>query len=68
MAYIQLTDDLRAEMYEYLFALRDSGATNMWSGATYLQHAFNVERLTATRVMLDWMELCKAAHTALEDA
>ena len=43
------------EIFEYLVALRDSGETNMWGAAPYLQAAFDLTRHEARDVLLAWM-------------
>jgi hypothetical protein len=35
------------EHYDYLIALRDSGVTNMWGAAPYLQEYFGLDRKEA---------------------
>lgn len=42
--------------FEYLDGLRDSGVTNMFGAAPYLQDAFGLNRHEAKAILLEWME------------
>jgi hypothetical protein len=44
------------EYFEYLKVLRDSGVTNMFGAAPYLQNRFALDRDTARHVLLEWMK------------
>ena len=44
------------EHLEYLDRLRDSGVTNMFGAGRYLQAKFDMDRSTARKVPLYWME------------
>ena len=44
------------EHLEYLDGLRDSGVTNMFGAGRYLQAEFGMDRDTARKVLLYWME------------
>ena len=41
--------------YEYLDNLRESGITNMWGSATYLEEEFNLEYADAKQIVINWM-------------
>ena len=43
------------EYYEYLEDLRQSGATNMFGAAPYLQEDFGLDRREAKNILLSWM-------------
>ena len=45
--------------FAYLNALRESGITNMFGAAPYLQDAFNLSRAEARDILLKWMESFK---------
>ena len=45
--------------FAYLNALRESGITNMYGAAPYLQEAFNLSRVEARDIVLKWMESFK---------
>lgn len=52
---LQLKDDY-AEVFEYLNALRDSGATNMFGAGAYLERDLGLERHEARQYLTDWMK------------
>ena len=43
------------EYYEYLEDLRQSGITNMFGAAPYLQEDFGLDRREARKVLSSWM-------------
>ena len=46
-----------SEQYtEFLDELRDSGVTNMFGAAPYLQEAFGLDKIEARMILIDWME------------
>jgi hypothetical protein len=47
---------LTEEHKEYLIALRDSGATNMWGASPYLEREFGLSRNDAKDVLLEWIK------------
>ncbi|HET6495147.1 MAG TPA: hypothetical protein VFH61_07270 [Thermoleophilia bacterium] len=51
-----ITDAERAEYYEYLVRLRDSGVTNMWGAAPYLAREHGLSEKLAGQVLVDWIE------------
>lgn len=50
-----ITDEQRAEYFEYLNNLRESGVTNMYNGGLYLEAEFGLDRREAKAVLLAWM-------------
>jgi hypothetical protein len=44
------------EYFDYLVALRDSGVTNMWGAAPYLEHQFGLSRQDAKDILIAWIE------------
>jgi len=42
--------------YIYLDHLRESGVTNMFGAAPYIQSAFNLSKKEARDILADWME------------
>lgn len=44
------------EYFNYLEILRDSGVTNMFGAAPYLQEQFKLDRKTARDVLIAWMK------------
>jgi hypothetical protein len=47
------------EHSEFLKALRDSGVTNMFGAAPYIQEQFGVSRQEARQILVEWMESFK---------
>jgi len=45
-----------AMYYDYLDALRESGATNMFGARPYLQKEFGLEKELAGKILADWMQ------------
>jgi hypothetical protein len=43
----------------YLEALRDSGETNMWGAAPYIQSAFRVSHADSKKILVEWIESFK---------
>ena len=41
--------------FVYLESLRDSGVTNMFGAAPFLQHQFGLSKQEAKEVLLEWM-------------
>jgi len=46
----------RLEQYKYLVGLRDSGVTNMFGAAPYLEAAYDVGRDEAGKILGAWMQ------------
>tara|TARA_R110001592_G_scaffold51598_2_gene158537 strand:+ start:82 stop:279 length:198 start_codon:yes stop_codon:yes gene_type:complete len=44
------------EHYAYLFELQESGATNMYGASPYLVARCGLDRRTAQKVLISWME------------
>jgi len=49
-------DDQTQEYFEFLDNLRDSGETNMFGAAPYLQEEFGLDRHEARDILKQWME------------
>jgi hypothetical protein len=45
-----------SEYYSYLDRLRESGVTNMFGAAPYLQQEFGLDKRTAREILTSWME------------
>jgi len=50
------------EELEYLDDLRESGVTNMYGAAPYLQSAFALDKYEARAVLKDWMATFSERH------
>lgn len=46
----------KEEVFEFLDNLRESGVTNMFGAAPYLEEAFNLPRKEARAILIEWME------------
>ena len=44
------------EYFDYLVKLRDSGVTNMWGAAPYLEQEFGLSRQEANDILIAWIE------------
>ena len=44
---------------DYLIALRNSGVTNMWGAAPYLQAHFGLSRKESEAILVEWIESFK---------
>ena len=50
----------------YLNRLRESGATNMFGAAPYLEMEFDLERREAKQVLMNWMQWVEENPSNLE--
>jgi len=48
--------------YNFLDELRESGITNMFGAAPYIQDAFNLSKKEARDILTDWMETFSDRH------
>ena len=53
---------LQEQVNDYLDALRDSGATNMFGAAPYLVEEFGVNRHEAKNLLFTWMKTFEERH------
>jgi hypothetical protein len=54
--------NMQEEVNDYLDALRDSGATNMFGAAPYIVEEFGVSRNEAKTLLLNWMQTFEERH------
>jgi len=47
------------EHSDYLIALRDSGVTNMWGAAPYLEAHFSITSKEANAILIEWIKSFK---------
>lgn len=47
---------MTAEHSDFLMDLRESGETNMFGAAPYLQEEFGLSRSEARAILIEWME------------
>ncbi len=45
-----------AEYYVFLDALRESGVTNMYGAAPYLEEEFDIDHKESKKALLSWMK------------
>lgn len=50
------------EHLKYLDVLRDTGVTNMWGAAPYLEATFNLSNADAKKILVHWMETFGERH------
>ena len=50
-----MNEEFKQEVFDYLVELRNSGVTNMFGAAPYLQQAFGLTRHEARKVLGEWM-------------
>jgi hypothetical protein len=50
------TTPIEKEAMQYLNRLRDSGVTNMFGAAPYVQEEFGLDRAEARRILTLWMD------------
>lgn len=55
-----LLSDKHQEWFSYLDELRDSGVTNMFGAAPYLDRAFGMGIVDARQILTDWMAIFSA--------
>lgn len=55
MAYVKAETEREQDYFDFLEELRQSGKTNMFGAAPYLQKAFKLNREKAKEVLLAWM-------------
>ena len=51
-----MNEGVEKEMFIYLDELRDSGVTNMFGAAPYLQREFDLEKREAREILAKWMQ------------
>lgn len=51
------------EVFEFLDELRNTGRTNMFGAAPYIQEAFQVDRKVARELLKEWMVTFAERHS-----
>jgi hypothetical protein len=54
-----MTETITQEHYDYLDLLRESGVTNMFGAAPYLQEAFDLTKQESIQILGNWMKQFK---------
>lgn len=57
---IQMAETIYGEMltqehHDYLIWLRDTGETNMWGAAPYIEREFGVTHKEAGKILVEWI-------------
>tara|TARA_R100000664_G_scaffold13144_1_gene21105 strand:- start:5499 stop:5714 length:216 start_codon:yes stop_codon:yes gene_type:complete len=52
---IEEENRIKNEVFLYLEELRESGETNMFGAAAYIQNEFNLDKKTSIKYLSDWM-------------
>lgn len=55
-------EGMTEDHFIYLDDLRESGRTNMWGAAQYLEDEMDVPRMDAKKYLTHWMETFEARH------
>lgn len=53
---MNVSEEHKKVMFDYLAELRDSGVTNMFGAGPYLESAFGLDRYEARDILLEWMQ------------
>ena len=61
-----MADDNKDTMFTYLERLRQSGATNMFGAAPYLQREFDISLAEPDQVLANWMNSKAVSYTHLK--
>jgi hypothetical protein len=60
---IDMNEHQRQEFFEFLDELRESGVTNMYGAAPYLQKEFGIQnKIDAYRILEAWMDSYADRH------
>lgn len=54
----------KTEYFEYLDALRETGAVNMFGAGTYLRDEFGLNRKESRDIIIEWMQTYSERHPA----
>ena len=57
-----MTEDVNEKYYQYLDALRESGAINILGAGAYLERNFRLNKTTARAILMKWMETYSERH------
>jgi hypothetical protein len=59
---IELTEELKEQVFGFLDAFRLTGHINMFGSGPLVQEAFDVDRHQAKALVLEWMETFATRH------
>jgi len=66
MSYIKADNAKEQKRFDFLEDLRQSGETNMYGAAPYLQAAFGMEKNESRECLIKWMKLHSEPTRRLE--
>lgn len=50
-----MNDTMKEEMFNFLDAVRESGAVNMFEGGRLIQEQYGLKRYEARDIVMEWM-------------
>jgi len=59
---IELTEELKEQVFGFLDAFRETGHINMFGSGPLVQEAYGVDRHQAKELVLEWMETFATRH------
>jgi len=54
-------DEMKADVFEYLEELRESGEINMFGAVSYIEETFEISRDMSRKFLTDWIQSYKDA-------
>lgn len=51
-----MNEEFKQEVFDYLVELRNSGVTNMFGAAPYIQSEFGCDRRESQELLKEWMK------------
>jgi len=51
-----MTDDMKEDMFDFLDAVRESGAINMFGSGQLIQEQYGLSRHEARDIVVEWMK------------
>jgi hypothetical protein len=61
---IRMNEEQMKEYFDYLVELRDSGETNMYGAAPYIQREFGISRTEARKILVAWIDSFSKMNTS----
>ena len=57
-----VTGKMKEEIFDYLDFLRETGVTNMFGAAVYIEDEYGIDKKAAKALLLEWMETFGERH------
>jgi hypothetical protein len=51
-----MSNDMKNDMFDFLDAVRESGAVNMFEGGRLIQEEYGLDRHEARDILVEWMK------------